>query len=291
MGTGEGENSTISLLGRTVPVQVLKPRIVLGLLLGGSLAGIWVANLAAPVLVRVFKWATLATLGVLVGGLYWRLALFDRSEFAEDDTYRAVTHRWQRIKTIAVVGFVLSGLVHLGLGVRDGQFGTGRVALGIGIISGLVLWVGIRGIADGSLTRRTVSVRSTLLLASLVSLAGFAWLETGTTLVDWGVRLAHVGAFSLWFGGAIWHNFVVLPTVRSRPDAGEALKPQAHAFRRHLPVAISVVFVTGIYQTAGLIGLSAPALLASPIGLLVGTKLLVLAVLTAMVAASFKRNG
>ncbi|WP_336330242.1 hypothetical protein [Haloarcula sp. CGMCC 1.2071] len=291
MGTGEGENRAISLLGRTVPVQVLKPRLVLGLLLTGSLAGIWVANLAAPVLVRGIRWVTLATLGVLVGGTYWRLALFDRSEFADDDTYRTVTHRWQRIETLAVVGFVLSGTVHLGLGARDGQFGTGRVALGLGVISAPVLWVGIRRIADGSPTRRAVSVRSTLLLASLVSLAGFAWVETGTTLVDWGVRLAHVGAFSLWLGGAIWHNFVVLPTVRSRPDAGEALKPQAHAFRRHLPVVLPVVFVTGVYQTAGLIGLSAPALLASPVGHLVAVKLLVLAVLTAMVAASCKRNG
>ncbi|KAA9404270.1 hypothetical protein ACNO8S_18235 (plasmid) [Haloarcula sp. KBTZ06] len=157
--------------------------------------------------------------------------------------------------------------------------------------NGAISLLGIRRIADGSPTRRAVSVRSTLLLASLVSLTGFAWVETGTTLVDWGVRLAHVGAFSLWFGGAMWHNFVVLPTVRSRPDAGEALKPQAHAFRRHLPVVISVVFVTGVYQTAGLIGLSALALLASPIGHLVAVKLLVLAVLTAMVAASFKRNG
>jgi len=290
MGTGEGENSAFSVLGRTVPIQGLKPRIVFGLLLGGSLAGIWVANPAAPVLIRGVTWVTLATLGVLVGGLYWRLALFDRSGFAAD-TYRAVTGRWQRIETIALVGFVLSGSVRLGLGVREGSFGTGRVTLGIGVVAALLLWVGVRRLADERASRWTARVRATLLLVGLVSLAGFAWLETGTTLTDWGVRLAHIGAFSLWLGGAIWHNFVVLPTVRTRPDAGKALKPQARAFRSHLPVVIPVVFVTGLYQTVDLIGLSVSTLVGSPLGHLIAFKLLVVTVLTAMVAASYKGNG
>lgn len=291
MGMGERENSGISVLGRTIRIQGLKPRAVLVLLLGASLAGIWIANTANPLLFRVLSWLTLVTVGVLVGGLYWRLVLFDRSEFAGDDTYRTVKHRWQRIETIAALGFALAGGVYLWFAVRDGPLGIGHGALGIGVISVLVLWVCIRWLADAQSARWTVSVRATLLLAALASLAGLAWLETGTTLLDWGVRLAHVGAVSLWLGGAIWHNFVVLPSVRSSPEAGKAMKPQARAFRRHLPVVIPVVFVTGVYQTIGLIGLSVPALLGSPLGHLIGFKLFVLGVLTAFVAAAFKRNG
>ncbi|WP_235007231.1 hypothetical protein [Haloarcula mannanilytica] len=288
---GERENSGVSVLGRTIRIQGLKPRAVLGLLLGASLAGIWIANTANPVLVRVLSWLTLVTVGVLVGGLYWRLVLFDRSGFTAEDAYRTVRHRWQRIETIAVLGVVLSGSVYLGFGPGDGPFGPGHVALGIGVIAVLVLWVGLRWLAHALSTRWTVAARSTLLLAALASLAGFAWLETGTRLLDWVVRLAHVGAVSLWLGGAIWHNFVVLPSVRSSPEAGKAMKPQARAFRRHLPVVIPVVFITGVYQTAGLIGWSAPALLSSPIGHLIGFKLFVLTVLSGFVAAAFKRNG
>jgi len=290
MGTGESETSGVSVFGRTVPIQGLKPRVVLGLLFGGSLAGIWVANLANSAPVRVLSWLVFGTLGVLVGGLYWRLALFDRSGFTAEDANRTVS-RWQRIETSAVLGFVLSGSVYLGYGAGGGLFGIGHVALGIGVISALVLWAGLRWSARTLSTRWTVSVRSVLLLAALASLAGFAWLETGTTHLDWMVRLAHVGAVSLWLGGAIWHNFVVLPAVRTTPSAGKAMKPQARAFRRHLPVVIPVVFGTGVYQTAGLIGLSAPALLSSPVGHLIGFKLFVLTVLTIFVAAAYKRNG
>jgi hypothetical protein len=291
MGMGEHENSGVSVLGRTVRIQGLKPRAVLGLLLGASLAGIWIANTADPVLVRVLSWLTLVTVGGLVGGLYWRLALFDHSGFTDDDTYRTVKRRWRRIETIAALGFALAGGVYLRVAVRDGPLGIGHGALGIGVVSALVLWVCIRWLADAQPANWKKSVRAALLLAALASIAGFAWLETGTTLLDWGVRLAHVGAVSLWLGGAIWHNFVVLPSVRSSPEAGKMMKPQARAFRRHLPIVIPVVFVTGVSQTHGLIGLSAPALLGSRIGHLIGFKLFVLVVLTAFVATGFKRNA
>jgi len=37
-------------------------------------------------------------LGSLCGGLYWRLVLFDASDFEHDDTTRAVSERWRRIE-------------------------------------------------------------------------------------------------------------------------------------------------------------------------------------------------
>lgn len=286
-----GENGdSVSLMEGDLPTKGLQPRVVLGLLSVASLAGVWVSPVAHSVWSRIVTWLVAVTIGIIVGGLYWRVVLFDPDVFEDVGNRRYVRNRWQRLESVTVRGFVLSGVAYLLLGGDGGPSGIGGVALGTGLVLAPVLHVGIER-CDDDVFRRTAALRSGLLLVVLVSLGGFAWLETGTDLLDWAVRLGHVGAFSLWVGGAIWHNFVVVPTIRARPDAANAVRSQARTFRRHLPVVVVLLALTGIYQTDRITGLSVPTLLSSRIGHLVALKLFVLTVLTGLVIVNYRRTA
>lgn len=270
-------------LGDVLSLDRIQSRIVLGLLLGGSFAGVWLAHWGSPPLSRVLWWAIVIANGTLVGGLYWRVVLFDASRFDDTNTARWVQNRWRRLETVSVWSFALCAAAGLSLAPS----GIGTAALGAGAVVSPVLWVGIRrgGVDGAGSARRTAYVRAALLTSTLVALGGFAWLETGTSIVDWAVRFGHVGSFALWIGGALWHNSLIIPVLRSSV-AADALKQQADRFRRHLPAVILLFFVTGTYQTMGVIDLSLAAFLGSAVGRLIGVKLLVLLVLTGLVLAN-----
>lgn len=288
---GETENAGTSLLNRARSARGLQPRVVLGLLLAGSLVGTWVTHAADPHSSRIVTWTLAVSMGVLTGGLYWRLMIFDEDSFDHTEHSKHVRDRWNSLETISVWGTILSGIAYLALGVSNQPLSIGAVVLGIALVYVLGLRSGIRWFTDEDSTRRRPALRYGLLVVGLVPLGAFAWLETGTTLLDWLVRGGHLAAFSLWTGGAVWHNFILLPTMRTHPDATDPLKVQARTFRRHLPGVIALLAVTGGYQTDRLIGLSPSALFDSFVGRLVGFKLLVLTVLTLMVVAKYKRTA
>jgi hypothetical protein len=270
----ENENGG-TLPGNRGSARGLQPRVVLGLLLGGSLAGIWIAHVGSHLRSRIVTWVFVVSLGVLVGGLYWRIALFDGDAFEDDAHCQYVRDRWERIEAGAVWGAVLSGIASLGFGMGNDPSGIGTLVHGSGLACASALWIGLRWYTDTSI-RRKLELRSGLLFVALVSVGGFAWLETGTSFLDWIVQVAHVGAFSLWIGGATWHNFVVLPTMRTRPNAAKSVKSQARSFRRYLPAVIVLLVVTGLYQTDRLVGFTSPTLLGSWVGHLIVFKLFVL---------------
>jgi hypothetical protein len=97
----------------------------------------------------------------------------------------------------------------------------------------------------------------------LGSLGAIAWTDTGGRLFDWALRLGHLGAFALWDGGAVWYNFVVLPTVHARPETKSDISVQARRFRRHLPIVILTLVGTGSYQAVRLLGPAASGLFES----------------------------
>ncbi len=284
------ENGRLSQLRRGLPAKGIQPRAVLGLLFGGSFAGTWLTHVTDSPVNRAVTWLLVVSVGLLVGGLYWRVALFDRDEFEHSEYCRYVGDRWERIEAAAVWGVFLSGIAYLALDVRDGPSGIGGATLASGLVCAVALWVAIRWPTDAS-PRRQTALRTGLLVLASVSLAGFAWLETGTSPLDWIVRVAHVGAFSLWVGGAVWHNLVVLPAVRARPAAAGPVKSQARRFRRHLPAIIVLLVASGAYQTDRLVGLAPSALLGSWVGHLIAFKLLVLTVLSGLVAVNYRRAG
>ncbi|WP_459193220.1 hypothetical protein [Halosimplex sp. J119] len=277
--------------GRTGPGKGLQPRIVLGLLAVASFVGVWVSHFGRPLGARALTWALLASMGLLAGGCYWRVAPYDAVAFADPADAASVADRWYRVETVAVWAFAVAGVAYFGRRGAGMSMGIGTLGIGLGVVAAPILWLAGRRSRTGSSASRESPLRSALLLVAVLSLGGFAWVETGTTPVDWLVRAVHVGAFSLWLGGAVWHNVVVLPTIRSRPTAADALKSQARGFRRHLAGVIPFLFATGVYQTSRLVGLSAPAILESRIGTLIAVKIGVLLALTALVLAALRRSA
>lgn len=268
----------------------LQPRVVLVLLLGAALGGAWLTHLGEPPAARLLSWTTAVTTGALAGGAYWRLALFDADAFDRAEHRRAVRQRWRRLETALVWAAALSGVAYLLAGTTNPAPAFGRPALAAGTLASLACWYSHRRLGDARTGNRSRALRTGIFAGTLAAVAGFAWLETATTALDWGVRLGHLAALALWLGGAVWHNFVVLPTVRARPDAAVAVKSQAQAFRRHLPVVIAALLATGGYQTGRLVGYSVNALTGTTVGHLISGKLLVLAVLTGLVAVNVRKS-
>jgi len=289
MSTEDGRDGGLSVFGYTVSPRGVQPRVVLGLLLAGSYVGVWLSHLGNSVLIRSYWWVVVAAVGLLTGGLYWRLFLFDGETFGDCETRRAIRDRWRRLETVGVWGVTICGATGLGVRSIPLTIDVGAIALLAGSALAPVLWVAIASDRSDRVSGQRTRLRYALFGAGVISLCGFAWLETGTGIVDWLVRVGHVGSFALWFGGASWHNFVVLPTIRSNPDAKAALKSQARRFRRHLPVVIPLFFLTGLYQVVVLVGPTVPPV-SAPVGRLVWFKLLVLAALTGLVVASLRRT-
>ncbi|MFB6197338.1 MAG: CopD family protein, partial [Halobacteriaceae archaeon] len=152
-----------------------------------------------------------------------------------------------------------------------------------------LLWLALDRFADTAHTATVAYLRWSLFVVTLLSLVGFAWTETSGRVLAGGVRLGHIGVFALWIGGATWHNFVVLPTVRTSPSVAGGIKSQARRFRRHLPIVIVVVFGTGIYQTIRLLGHSVSALFGTSLGRLITVKIGILLVLTILVAINLRQ--
>lgn len=266
----------------------VQPRIVFVLLLGASFAGIWLSHAGEEPLLRGVWWLVVVSLGALSGGLYWRVALFERSAFEADSARQWVESRWSTLEAIGVWLFVLGGAVILRTNGLDLSLDFGVVLLTTGIVLSPFLWVGIRWRDTADASGRMGTLRTLLLGLLVMSLGGFAWVETGTGVVDWAVRFGHVCAFALWVGGALWHNVLVLPAVRSG-RATAALKGQARRFRRHLLVVIPLILLTGAYQAVQLIGITPSLLLDSLLGRLIGFKLLVLVALTGLVVVNVKK--
>lgn len=263
----------------------LRPRVVGALLLAAALAGVWLSHLGESISVRLGWWLVVVATGVLIGGLYWRLVVFDRSAFAEPAVADGIARRWRRVETVAVWTLaVAAGALTLASAVR---LEAATVAFTAGVAALLVLWAVLTQV-DDIVTGRAVRVGS--LVVALVVLGAFAWLETGTGPVDWLVRFGHLGAIVLWFGGAAWHNVVVLPTLSAHPDAAGTMRSQARRFRRHLPVVVAVVLGTGVYQTGRLADWEFATLLDWQAGHLIGFKLLALTILTGLVVAAVVRG-
>jgi len=272
----------------TTPKRI-KPRIVLGLLLAGSFAGVWLAHSGSAPGTRVVRWTVIASIGLLTGGLYWRLVLYETTDFDDDEPRLTVDSHWRRLETIAIWGLVAGGVATVAF--TAGNFGTmiGAAVLGgVPLAVGLWFWIGRTADAVGGDT--VVAPRPILFVVMVGMLCGVAWLETRTGPFDWAVRVGHLGSFALWLGGAAWHNGVVLPIVRSEPTTASALQSQARRFRRHLPGVIALFVLTGLYQTVGLVGPSIPSP-TSPVGSLLWFKVLVLLALTGLVLVTMRHAG
>ena len=267
----------------------LKPRVVMLLLLAGSLGGVWVAHARDPIPVRLAWWGVLVLLGVLAGGQYWRLRLFDRAAFESRADAASVLARWRQVERLASVSLAVLAIASVVAGVPPARVSPAWAVFGIAIVSPALFQLSSVIAARDRTAGLDMAARYACFASVLLGLVTLAWLETGSGPVAWLVRVGHLGAVSLWLGGATWHNTVMAPTIQREPALAAPLMGQARRFRRHLPAVILVVFATGAHQTVGLFGASLDSLLTTPLGRLVSGKLLVLAVLAGLVVASLQR--
>src|SRR5690606_21082984 len=107
----------------------------------------------------------------------------------------------------------------------------GTLALGIVLLAG----VQHRGLATLSFG----------LTAALI--LGWALLDAGTGW-EGAVRLAHLVAFSLWLGGALWNIAVAMPAGREHPTVTAVLAGarQLDRFRWVVRFSLPTIIITGL---------------------------------------------
>jgi uncharacterized membrane protein len=168
---------------------------------------------------------------------------------------------------------------------------TGEVSIGVGIALTPLLWITLSRYSRNEPAGLSTALRWILFVVVLGLLGSIAWIDTGGGLLNWVIRVGHLGAFALWVGGATWHKFVVLPTVRARPETKSDISAQARRFRRHLPIVILTLLGTGIYQAVRLLGPSVSGLFDTLAGNIVIFKEIILTGLTGLVLATLRRAG
>lgn len=254
-----------------VSVRPLKPRLVLAVLTVASFGGVWLAT-GGTWLAAVGRWLTVAATGALAGGFYWRVALVD------GDPDGTAVSRWRAVRRWTALAL----LVGVGTVLLAGSVAPGRLPGAVTV--GTLAVLGVTSLVAHTGTRRFRLAMLALALPGLAALAGVTTAGPG----QWAVRTVHLGAFALWFGGALWHNAVVLPARRSRPEPVPAMRDAAVRFRRHLPGTLALLLATGGYQALSLV--DPGALAATTVGRVVLLKLVLLAVLAVMVATSLSRT-
>lgn len=250
-----------------------RPRIVFVLLLTASGLGRWVTaqHRGTGGFSTIFEWILLLTTGVLVGFVGWRLILWEKHEPDDDALVSFGTRRFES---------------------------TVRLAAGLLFVVAIITVFPLSNMTDFDLIRATAAILAfvAILLAEIdgsrllyAASAVFGVLVIGATAtehvfepvsIDGLVRVAHLTAFAIWFGGATWHNVVIIPGIRQFPESKSTLKSHAQRFRPLVLLFIVILLVTGLYQTAAFIGLAVETVLGTTLGIVVCVKLFVLSILS-----------
>lgn len=220
------------------------PKVAFTLISLASLAGAVFTGLGfgldAPAL--GLRWFALWTLALAGGFLAWRLIYLRENErgLAAEAVRELTTTALRRADRVArVVGALLVAaavgslavpyLDYLPL-VRYLVFG-GMLALGILMMAGV--------------THRVLALTAIAIAATL--LAAWAVVDAGT---DWHglIRFAHLTAFTLWLGGALWNIAVAMPSGRAHPEVTAVLAGarQLDRFRWVVRFALPTIIVTGL---------------------------------------------
>ncbi len=258
----------------------LRPRLVLGLLLAASVAGVsltW-GDTGNGLVVSVGSWLAVVSLGTLwTTGLLWL-------RYPRDDERGPpwLLARWSRVATLAAGGAVC-GLLLCVLGTRPGLDPFSASVLGVTsllVVGGLGSVIVSRGShREGS---RLVAFGAALAAGvALVGLAVGSVGRDGGALGTTVVRALHLLAVGTWLGGAVWHNTVVVPAVTA--DEQTAIRPLLGTFRGVVPLLIATVLLTGLVQATTWLGTGLSAYLTTTVGHLVLGKLAVVLVLAAIV--------
>lgn len=269
------------------------PKVALTVITFASLMGTWLTmttHAAGSWLQVIPRWLHLISFAFLAGGYMWK-ALFSRpaAKRGQQAAFAALAaaqnRRFRRLSRLVVL-LVAGGVVWDA--VRFGGWGVGWLAwAGLLLGGGLVLAVGWdayrRRDDDAPFAGRPLAgaILSLLLIYALVQAAFDVSLAQGGQPFPLLLRWIHLGAFGLWFGGAVWNIFIAVPAAREVVSFQVviAASQQLERFRVAVRMILPALLLTGLLQAYRYTGLNLSALTASTFGLLILGKIVLVGVL------------
>ena len=238
-------------VGRVQRLQVIVkeetpflPKVAFTLITVASLAGTILtgANLGVHGPALVVRWFGLWTLALAGGFLAWRLVYLRRVEAdldpavlnAFNDTALRFADRVARILAPLVA---IGATASLAAGYLDD-----RPAVRLTLVTAALLLAGL--LACG-VRRRPVAAAAAAVV--VVLLGTWAYADAGSGGYGW-IRLAHLTAFTLWLGGALWNITVAMRAGRAHPtvDAVLAGARQLDRFRWVVRFVFPTIIGTGL---------------------------------------------
>ncbi|HMM82001.1 MAG TPA: hypothetical protein PJ998_02385 [Terrimesophilobacter sp.] len=220
------------------------PKVAFALITLASMGGAVFTGLSfgldAPAL--GMRWFAMWTLALAGGFLAWRLFYLREHEHdLEQEKVNLLTASSMRHadKVSRILGVMLAVAAAGTLSVSYLAYlpGVSYLVLGGTLVLGILMIVGVRN--------RTVAMMA--ITVSAILIATWALVDAGT---DWHglVRLAHLTAFSLWLGGALWNIGVAMPAGREHPDVTAVLAGarQLDRFRWVVRFALPTIILTGL---------------------------------------------
>lgn len=221
------------------------PKVAFLLISVASLAGaIFTGTNAGLVgLALITRWFALWGLGLAGGFAVWRLFYLRASDIEADQrsvdalnrSALVLAKRVSRvIAALTLMGTV--GLLTTGYLTAEPTMQWLMIALQLTLSAALAVGIDNRNAAS-------IAAASTLAL-----IGAWAWVDTGGYGGDALIRLAHLTAFSLWLGGAVWNIWVAMPAGRAHPnfDAVIAGAHQLDRFRWVVRFALPTIIITGL---------------------------------------------
>lgn len=226
------------------------------------------------------RWVALWSMGLAGGFLVWRLAYLRRHESGIEQGY-VDTLNEDLLHRATQVGRIVAAVVVVGAGAPfltsyiDGRAAIQILLFGAALVLAASLAFGIDHRA-----------------AALVAAGAVAMLILGWALADVGsgwqvlVRVAHLAAFSLWLGGALWNIFVAMFVGRKHADVDSVIvgARQLDRFRWVVRFALPTIIITGLAMAWEYIGLPTDWWLGYP-GVLIPLKVMTIVALVVIFIA------
>lgn len=220
------------------------PKVAFGLITAASLGGAVFSGLGMGiegwgVLIR---WLTLWSIGLAGGFLVWRL-VYLRAREKDVDPAPVDGLNATALARADLVARWVAPVVFLG---APGALVVPHLAFTPALQLALVVGsFALAALLAFGMRNRATAIPAALVVAGL--LAGWAYADTGGGWHTW-VRLAHLTAFTLWLGGALWNIAVAMPAGRAHPyvDAVLAGARQLDRFRWVVRFALPTIIVTGL---------------------------------------------
>lgn len=240
-----------SQLGRYENLQIIVknetpflPKVAFALITLASLGGAIFTGLHfgldAPAL--GLRWFALWTVALAGGFLAWRLFyLRERESGLHESAVSALTdtamHHANRVSMVVGIMLVVAAAGTLTVSYLN-YLPTEKYIILVGMaLLGALMITGVRRKAAATLA---LLLAATLVIAWAVSDAGMDWQGL--------IRVAHLTAFSLWLGGALWNITVAMPAGRAHPDVTAVLAGarQLDRFRWVVRFCLPTIIITGL---------------------------------------------